>query len=285
MDWNDYRYFLTVARCRTLKLASKDLKVDQATVGRRITAFQEKLGTQVLEKRSNGFFLTEAGNRIMNDVEIIEQAIFSINRSILGQDLKSEGIVKIAMPGAFANQWLIETLEPLLKNNPKLEVQFLTGPEVLNISKREADLAIRLVKPNQMDLKTKKIGTLKLGLFVSREFDQNKLRNFSHTPFIGLFDTATSDLERKFLLSLDFKPHYCMRSAAWSSVYTGIKSRLGIGILPTFMADRDKQLKMIKKSEFDTPLWLVFHPETAKSTRVKILIDHFSKVMSAKVHS
>ncbi len=280
MNWDDYRYFLAVARNRTLKAAGKQLKVDQATVGRRIAVLQENLQAQLLEKRSDGYFLTVAGERIIASTENIEKMMFEMERAILGKNEKIEGVVKIALPGALANQWLIGSLRPLLREHRQLELQFLTGSEVLNLSRREADLAIRLVRPEQKDLKTKKIGVLRLGLYGSKDFDEKSFSDFSSMPFVGLFDSATSALERSFLKTLKFEPQYCMRSAAWSSVSAAVQAGLGIGILPTFMAEKNKSLRQLQEDRIEAPLWLVVHPEVAESARVRVTIDYFSKVLA-----
>lgn len=277
MSWDDHRFFLLVARHRTLKLAAKHLGVDQATVGRRLASLQQRLGTKLLQKRSDGYFPTAAGARILANVEAAEREMLAIDRAILGEDERIEGAVKIAMPGALANHWLIGSLRPLLRAHPKLELQFLTGPEVLNLSRREADLAVRLVRPAQRELRTRKIGTLKLGLYCAKDFPAADAP--SSLPFIGLFDAARSELEDAFLASLRFTPRYVLRSAAWSSVHTAVQAGLGIGILPTFLGQRSKGLKLLREDRAETPLWLVVHPEVAESARVRAVIRHLSAVL------
>lgn len=277
MNWDDYRFFLAVARAGSLKGAAEKLRVDQATVGRRIQALQTGLGAQLLEKRSDGFFLTAAGSRILGHVEAAEESMLAVDRAILGRDERVEGTVRLAMPGALANQWLIKSLSPLFKKHPKLELQFLTGPEVLNLSRREADLAVRLVRPQQKDLKARKIGALRLGLYGQKEMGAGDL---AEAPFVGLFESATSELEAAFLRSLKFEPRYCLRSAAWESVFTAVKAGLGIGILPTFMGEEDRSLKLLQEDRAEAPLWLVVHPEVAESARVRATIDHLTKVLS-----
>ncbi len=277
MNWDDYRFFLAVSRAGSLKGAAETLLVDQATVGRRLSALQAELGAKLLEKRSDGFFLTAAGNRILSHVEAAEEAILAVDRAILGRDERVEGTVRLAMPGALANQWLIRSLGPLFKKYPKLELQFLTGPEVLNFSRGEADLAVRLVRPQQKDLKARRIGGLRLGLYAQKDLEVSKPQ---HSPFVGLFEGATSELEAAFLRSLKFAPRYCLRSAAWESVYTAVKAGVGMGILPTFMADGDRTLKLLQEDRAEAPLWLVVHPEVAESARVRATIDHLAKVLS-----
>lgn len=277
MSWDDYRFFLAVARAGSLKGAAEALRVDQATVGRRLTALQAEQGAQLLEKRSDGYFLTAAGSRILAHVEAMEEAMLAVDRAILGRDERVEGTVRLAMPGALANQWLIPSLAPLLKQYPKLELQFLTGPEVLNLSRREADLAVRLVRPQARDLKARKIGSLRLGLYAARGWKGSVA---DEAPFVGLFESATSDLENAFLRALKFAPRYCLRTGAWESVLTAVRAGLGAGILPTFMGEGDDSLRLIQEDKAEAPLWLVVHPEVAESARVRVTIDHLTKVLA-----
>lgn len=282
MSWDDYRFFLAVYRHKTLRLAGKHLNVDQATVGRRIGALQKRLGAQVLEKRADGFFLTAVGARILEGVMSAEEAMLSADRAIAGGNEKVEGVVKVAMPGALANQWLMDSLGPFLRNHPELEIQFLTGPEILNLSRREADFAIRLVRPDQKELKTKKIGQIRLGLYGAKDLAKEvKRADLSSLPFIGLFEVATSQQEKNFLQSLKFTPRYRLRSAAWSSVYAALRGALGIGILPTFLGAKDKTLHLIEEDRAEISLWLVVHPEVAESARVRATIEHFKKVLES----
>lgn len=257
-SWDDYRFFLAVYRATTLKAAAASLGVDQATVGRRIAALQDAMGARILES-----------------VEAAEAAMLSIDRRIAGEDDRVEGIVKVAMPGALANQLFITSLRPLLKQYPKLELQFLTGPEVLNLSRREADFAIRLVRSGQKDLKARKLGFLRLGLYAAKELEMPAEK----APFVGLYESAMSEAEKAFLKTLRLDGSCALRSAAWTSVAIAVQAGLGVGVLPTFFGEKNKALRLVQEDRVETPIWLVVHPEVAESARVRAVIDYFSKIL------
>jgi DNA-binding transcriptional LysR family regulator len=168
LSWDDFRFVLALSRRHSLKAAGRDLGCDQATAGRRIYALERELGVELFEKRSDGFFLTTAGQRILGTLEQIEAGFEGIDRGLAGRDERPEGVVRVAMPGALANFGVIPRLRAFLAAHPRLELQFLTGPEVLNLAKREADVAVRLVKPKQSELVYRRIGELKLAFYVSR---------------------------------------------------------------------------------------------------------------------
>lgn len=156
----------------------------------------------MFEKRSDGYFLTLAGERVLPTLKALEEGILSVERLIAGQEERIEGIVKIAMPGALANHWLIPKLQPFVQKHSQIKFEFLTGPEVVNLSRREADLAIRLVRPTQRDLVVKKFGEIQLSLYghpslftsTRRPATKEDLKKF---PFIGLFPNSMSELEKQ----------------------------------------------------------------------------------------
>ena len=275
-NWDDLRYFLAISRHRTLKAAGQALRVDQATMGRRLASLEAGLEAKLLEKRSDGYFLTAAGRRILASVELIEETTFAIDQGIAGKNEKVEGVVKIALPGALANDLILGRLRPLLQRYPKLELQFLMGPDVLNLARREADFALRFVRPTQQELRAKKVCSLRLGLYGLEEFAS---RSLAALPFVGLFPAATTQLEADFRESLGFAPRYQMRTGSWESVRVGLESGAGIGILPTFMAAKNARLTCLAPCAQEAPLWLVVHPEVAKSARVRATLEFLEKIL------
>ncbi len=285
LDWDDFRFVVALHRERSLKDAARMLGMDQATVGRRVYALEERLGVELFEKRSDGFYLTTAGQRILPTIEAIEDSFHSIDRKLSGEDDRVAGRVRIAAPGALANHLLIPRLGPLIEKHPELEVEFLTGPEVLNLARREADIALRLVRPAQRELVIRKIGELELALYASSELLERSggaprdLRALARLPFIGLYPEATSDVEARLLERMgEAAARPRLRSAAWQAVYSAVSAGLGMGILPSFVARSEpalKKLSIIEPSRMT--LWLVVHPDIQASARVQAVIRHLSK--------
>ncbi|MBN8539800.1 MAG: LysR family transcriptional regulator [Deltaproteobacteria bacterium] len=279
-NWDDFRFFLALCRNNTLKLAARELKTDQATVGRRIYALEEKLKTKLFEKRSEGFFLTVFGERIRAGIEDIESSFQTIDRKIAGNDERMEGVIRVAMPGALANHLVLPNLKSFTNEFPDVEVQFLTGAEVLNLAKRDADLAFRFVRPSQQDLIVKRVGEVRLSLYGSKLLLKKhgpieKLEDLQEVPFVGLFDRATSQTER--LLRTQIQPHFksqVLTSSAWSSVYSALSNHIGFGILPQFVARRNSELEEVSIAPSKkTTLWFVIHPEVQKNKRFSVFAE------------
>jgi len=269
-QWDDIKVFLALGSHGTHKSAARALSVDQATVGRRIKELEEQLGTKLFDKRSDGFVLTVAGEKILEAAKQAEGHLLAIERGTAALDQRPEGTLRVTMPGGMANHWLMPKLPEFFRKYPGIRLEFLTGPEVVNLWKRQADVAIRLVEPVQRELFFKKIGEIKLGFYQVAKADES--------AFVGLYDWATSAAERTLLEKAAGPGKVVCRSAAWSSVYYGIKSGVGYGVLPSFFADNDSQLIARRgMPTIKTPVWLVMHPDVKGTGRVKAFTDFLAK--------
>jgi len=282
MNWDNYRYFIEIYRTGSLKKAARKLGVNQTTAGRNLSALEAEVGTRLFERRSDGFVVTAAGTRILGAIQQTEETMLGVERLLSGKDERPEGIVKIAAPGALANHWLIPRLSPFIKLNPQVELQFLTGPELVNLARREADIALRLVKPKQSGLVLRRAGTMKLSLFGSEKlFSRTAIPKMTadihRFPFIGLFPDVLSEPESDLLKKLGKTRPPSVKSAAWSSVYSAITAGLGIGILPSFMTAGNAGLvPILPEMAVSVPIWIVYHPDLRNAARVRVVLDYLS---------
>lgn len=283
-NWDDVKIFLALAAKGTQREAGLALGLDQATVGRRIKFLEESLGTKLFDKSSDGYILTAPGRRALEHAKTAERAFLELDRGVASLDKRLQGVVRVAMPGAMANHWLIPQLAPFFEKYPGIHIEFLTGAEVINLLRREADVAIRLVQPTQNDLHFKKMGNLKLAVFASQLLYSKRFKGetdfkkaFSESPFVALNAGSMSQAERQLLSKLPSLGPVVCRSHAWSSVFAAVRASLGLGILPTFFSKLDPNLKPIEQlSSVETPIWLVTHPDIRLTGRVKAFTDYVS---------
>lgn len=143
MDWDDLRYFLMLARHRTLSAAARELRVAQPTVGRRIAALERRLGAKLFVRRSDGFVLSTSGGELLAQAEQMERAAIAAERRVYGRDEGITGLVRVT-----ASEWLISgvlapLVAPLLARHPQLVIELLADQRHLNLARREADVALR----------------------------------------------------------------------------------------------------------------------------------------------
>ena len=169
VDWDDLRVFLAVARSESLSGAGKALRLDPATVGRRIARLEEAVGARLFVKSPQGYGLTEAASRLLTHAEAAETALAAASEALSGPEGLT-GQIRIGAPDGCANYLLPQVLATICDENPGLEVQIVALPRVFNLSKREADMAIAVSRPEAGRLTVQKLTDYRLHLAASREY-------------------------------------------------------------------------------------------------------------------
>ncbi|GAA0293342.1 LysR family transcriptional regulator [Rhodovulum strictum] len=182
MNWDDMRLFLAVARAESLTGAGKVLKLDPATLGRRIARLEETLGAALFARSPRGYGLTEAGERLMDRAMQAEQALTEGAEELRGQGGQLTGSVRIGAPDGVANFLLPQVTAAICDANPGLEVQIVALPRVFNLSRREADMAIAVSPPETGRLTVQRVTDYRLHLVAHRDYLAR------HPPIRGLAD-------------------------------------------------------------------------------------------------
>lgn len=169
-DWDDLRVFLAVARAESLSRAGRVLKIDPATVGRRVARLEEALGARLFTKGPQGYALTEEGTRLLDHAVRTEQAVAGALEEVRGGAGQLSGQIRIGAPDGCATYVLPQVVAAICDDNPGLEVQIVALPRVFNLSKREADMAIAVSRPEAGRLTVQKITDYHLHLAASRVY-------------------------------------------------------------------------------------------------------------------
>lgn len=167
-DWDDLRIFLAVARSESLSGAGRALRLDPATVGRRITRLEEALGARLFIRSPQGYVLTDEGQRLTEHAATAEQAVGSAADAVRGVPGRLTGSLRIGAPDGCANFLLPQVVAAICDDNPGLEVQIVALPRVFNLSRREADMAIAVSRPEAGRLTVQKVTDYKLHLAASQ---------------------------------------------------------------------------------------------------------------------
>ena len=149
MQWDDLKVFLAVARGESLSSAGRSLRIDPATVGRRVSRLETQLGNALFLRSAQGYALTEAGTRLMAHAERVETEIAASLAGLSGPGDRLRGQVRIGAPDGCATYLLPQVCTQIAHAHPELELQIVALPRVFNLSRREADLAIAVTPPTQ----------------------------------------------------------------------------------------------------------------------------------------
>lgn len=298
LDWNAVRDFLAVARTGSLNRAAATLGVNATTVGRRIEGLEVGLGVRLFQRAQNGFALTDEGRDLIERAERIEAAAVAFERRAEATD-HVRGRVRLATAENLANFLLLPALPTLRAENPELTVEIVTDIRSANLHRKEADLALRLVRPTQGNVTIKRVGTMRYGLYGSVDYLARR------TERIGKAD-RTADRERFEADDLiAWSETYAdLPAAQWvertlearapalvaTSLYGQViaaREGMGLAVLPCFVAATEPTLRRVP-SEADAmaqELWLAVHTDLVASARVQAVADFVERTVIANVRA
>ena len=278
MDWDDLKLFLAVARAESLSGAGKALRVDPATVGRRVARLEEALGARLFTKSPQGYALTEAGARILAHAEAAELAVTGAAEELRGQDQGLTGQIRIGAPDGCANYLLPQVLARICDANPGLEVQIVALPRVFNLSKREADMAIGVSRPVTGRLTVQKLADYSLSLAATRDYLA------SHPPItapedlhahrvIGYIPDMIFDKELDYLgqLGLTQVP---LASNSVSVQLNWLRHGAGVGVVHDFARPSAPELaRVLPDLRLTRSFWLIRHADDGRVARLNRFAD------------
>jgi DNA-binding transcriptional LysR family regulator len=282
-DWNDYRYFLAVARAGSLSAAARSLGVDQSTVGRRLTALQDSCGARLFDHTPEGYVLTSAGESVHADLVGLEGGFLAVERRLAGSDARPEGVVRLATTETFAT-FLVERIAALRVQHPRISVELLTSNQPVDLSRREADVALRIgVPPKQPNLITRHLGTAAFALFASPRYLARRGRpqlvdHMQGHDLVGYAGhLATAPLGR-WLDAHAHRANVVLRADSIDVVDKAVAEGLGVGVLPCLFAR--PELEAISAEVIgSSAITSIVHEDQARSARIRAVILYLADVI------
>ncbi|MFJ7285360.1 LysR family transcriptional regulator [Pseudomonas sp. NPDC099000] len=287
MNWDDARVFLAVCRESTLRGAARVLGVDQATVGRRLTALEKSLSATLFLRTSEGYALTAVGEAALTAVEKMEHSALELERRIQGLDDRLTGLVRVSTTDSLAIDFLIPAIAHLHEQHPDVRVQLDASTQILSLAKREADIAVRNTRPDNPDLLARRIARWPVGLFASQDYVDAHGVPAPGSAFEG-HDLVVYQpyLQGNKDMSLVSEPLGRGRIVASLSssllVRRSIAAGLGLGEIPVYMGERDGLVRLWPERTRAVPydVWLVTHADLRHTARVRAVIDEVVAVFS-----
>ena len=279
MDWNDLRYLLAVHEGGSFAAAARGLRVDAATVGRRLAALERAVGVRLLEKAPGGMRLTAAGEQAVEAARHIDDTATTLERQLAGADVQVSGSVRITAPETVVSHVLAPHLPDWRERHPALRLELLAATQVLNLSRREADLAVRLFRPQEPALTVRKLGELSLALYGSKAYVRRhgrpKLESLREHVLLGYDDALAQTPEQQWLERAGDGALFALRSNSRYVLLEAARRGLGLTVLPCYFADGVTDLVRLSPVEAlpTREAWLVVHPDLQHASRVRAAID------------
>lgn len=281
LDWDDLRFFLAIARHKNLARAAKELQVTQSTVGRRLASLQAGLGARLLQRTTTGYVLTLAGESIRAHVERVESETLSVQRAVNGQDIRLEGLVRVASCQLLTNHLLAPCFAALQTDHEGIVVEaWPEQPDDIHATMDDADVTVRLRPFDHHDLVVRNIGTMQFGLYACVAYlaqhgepriadgcTGHRLITLVHEDVLPDQAAWIRDHAANARVVLRTDSH---ETQLWSAAFNG-----GLAILPRFRADREPALKRIETA-IPIPsaeIWIAVHRENRHVPRIRALLD------------
>jgi len=275
MDWERVRIFLEVARAGQILKASKNLRLNHATVARQLTALERSLAAKLLERHTSGCTLTPAGEALVAAAERAESEFLKVGASIAGAAERITGTVRVGAPDGLGNYFLADRLGALAAKHPGLVIQLVPLPRTFSLSRREADIAIVLDRPKQGKLILSKLTDYTLSVYAAESYLAREGTIKTQADLAGrLFVTQVEDYV--YSRALDYASvlgRLMSRRYECGSVVAqmeAVRGGHGIGILHDYVARRYPELKrLLPDIRFVRNYWLTSHPDTHETRRVQ----------------
>jgi DNA-binding transcriptional LysR family regulator len=273
-NWDDVRVFLEVSRSGTLAGAARTLGVDYTTVGRRIRAMERALGATLFERTADRFVLTEAGEGIRAAGEQMEQAALALERRALGADRTLSGVLRVATTDALARLLVLPAIRTLHERHPEVRIHLLTGPARLDIARREADVALRYVRPPSGELVSRRIARVAAAYYGSKDYLARRPPAQVGSSLRGHDVVAPEEGLRSWSRPLP-DARIVLRASNMSALVQAVLLGLGIGALHCWMAAEHAQLVRVWPDEplEHDELYLVLHQDVQRTGRVRAFIE------------
>jgi DNA-binding transcriptional LysR family regulator len=287
-DWSHYRAFLAIMREGSLSGAARELGLTQPTLGRQVAELEQSLGTALFIRSPRGLVPTDAARDISPHAEAMAAAAGAIKRTASGGKTAAAGTVRITASDMIGAEVLPSLLVGFRRVNPAVTIELALSNRVEDLLRGEADIAVRMLRPSQQALVTRRIGSVSLGLYAHRLY-------LEASPAPDTLDALTRDhaligfdQETPFIRGLlnrfpVTRNQFALRTDSDLAHLAAVRAGFGIGFVQHGIARRDPALVPILPGEISLTLdlWLALHEDLRASRRLRLMMDHLAEGFTA----
>lgn len=283
LAWDDVKLFLALCRSRTVGGAARALRVDASTVSRRLVALEQALATSLFDRGRDGIAPTEAAEALLPVAEEVELGMARFGNLAQGLEREAEGLVRITCPPDVAEVVLAPLLRDLIAAHPKLRIALDPGEAVRDLTRREADLALRIVRPTSGDLVMTRLTTARWVLVAAPKLARRlgTIRDFAQLPWVGWGERLASIGAARWLQKHAKSADPVVRSDSLTVQLAAVKSGVGVALVPEpsvrhYGLARLPVARHLRSAAEEWPkddLYMVTHRALHKAPRVRVVWD------------
>lgn len=288
MDWDDLKVLLALSRKGSARGAAQELGVSNSTITRRLDDMEHKLHTRLFDRTPDGYKLTGAGEQLLPSAEHVEELLLEAERKITGGDQELEGSIRLTLPPVSRMNFLVKRLADFARQYPLIELELVASNDALDLSRREADIAIRVmpagVRPPE-NLIGRKMVALTASAYVHRDLlNPDHPEDVSHLSWIG---KSPAGEKAEWLANMDY-PHNPVRHAILdiSLLIEALRAKMGMAYLPCFSAFGDPDIVRVPGSTIvhHADMWVLTHKDLRLSARMRVLREIIAQEFTAISH-
>src|SRR5215470_465032 len=280
LDWEDVRYFVALARLGTLSATARDLRVNHATVARRVASLETAVGRPLFDRRADGYALTTDGKAVLDEARAMDEAALSVLRRLdAGTELN--GLVRLAIGRVLAERFLIDRLRAFHARYPAIDLEIIGGSRVVSLARREADVALRYGSPKDSELIARRVATIGFGLYAAPGY-RDKIDAGTAPTFIGFDEESDFVAEAGWLAQQFGERRFALRSSSQTTQAAAARAGFGVALLPRYVAVGDPDLVPVSLANWlpEREVWLVIRRDLRNVPRVRALADYLVDVFA-----
>ena len=282
-DWSLVRSFLAVLEQGSLLAAARQLQTSQPTIGRHVAELESQLGLVLFERTGRGLLPTEAALRLAESARIMQSGADGLARSVASSDRSTSGTVRISASQPMACFVLPPLLAQMRLTLPEVQVELVASNSVSNLLKREADIAVRMVQPEQATIIAQRVGKVFFKACAHQDYLRRRGVPRQPADLLGhdlIGGDRKDDTVRGFVsqgLAVE-REHFAFRTDDLIVVWQAVRAGLGIGFVSEHQIRSDPAvITVLPKLKIDPlPVWLVVHKEIRTSKRIRAVYDFLS---------
>jgi DNA-binding transcriptional LysR family regulator len=286
IEWDDLRYILAVAGAGSLAGAARNLGVNHTTVLRRVGAFEARLGLRLFERMPTGYVLTVGGEELVAAARQIDDTVTRLERKLAGQDLRLSGAIRVTSTDTLMVSILPEILAEFRAANPGIGIEVALSNVMLNLTRREADIAIRPAKDPPETLVGRRIAKIAFAIYGSSQYlsRRRKTDDLAGHQWVGPDDSLADTSVARWMRSELPESEIVLRADSLLAMREAARAGLGLAALPCYLGDTSPGLMCVHRpiAAMQTTLWILTHEDLRRTARIRAFTEFAAKAFARR---
>jgi len=285
MEWDDLRFVLAVAEAGSLAGAARRLGVNHTTVLRRIGAFEKRLGVRLFERLPTGYVPTAGGEELIAAARAVDETVTRLERKLAGKDLRLSGVVRVTTTDTLMDAILPDVLRAFRDSYPGIQVEVAISNLMFNLTKREADVAIRPASKPPETLVGRRVAKIAFAIYASpRYLADNPRQDLPGHRWVVPDDSLAGTAAGKWMRSQFAGSEIALRADSLLALRQAAQAGLGLAPLPCYLGDAAPDLVRVDGpiAEMETSLWILTHADLRHTARIRAFTEFAASALAQR---